>query len=178
MKIQVCYCGTNHDAMEAAMRAVRQTIKYHFDGKDGRDECAIWLASVLASMQIVMTQLAGEAIRGVYEEGGNEIIGEELANTLNRIEGAQWLTLEESDTRKELAKFMCDECGLPADRKRIEDGPSKESFQETKERLGYATPTPILERLRALLGKDVKVMTLDEVMQDEINPPVDRSKAH
>jgi len=45
MSAQICYCGTAHDAIEAAFRILEQTRR--------NDECALWYVAVAEAMRVL-----------------------------------------------------------------------------------------------------------------------------
>lgn len=132
--LNVCSCGDNHDAFDAALRLAKQNIKKRANLQD-RD-CALWhLAVANAYMRIVEHYvLAGfGALEATKERTLGEVIG--LANEV-RQESFRKVTaalFENTGLNAEISHFLCEELALPV-RADVQDylkaGPSEAVMAE------------------------------------------------
>jgi AcrR family transcriptional regulator len=135
-KIQICYCGSNHDAVDAALRVARQSIRYHYGNSEN---CTIFLMAVAEAYRNIVVQLTQAAllqtvIEGDAQDGRThdreqalEMINRKIVDVSRETFAAHF---ENKEQNADLAKFVCDECGVPpVTRAQIENGPSAESME-------------------------------------------------
>lgn len=159
MKIDICGCGTNHDAHDAALRMIRQSIRYHAHGENDRSSCILWLSAVTAAFNTVMSQTVGLALDEVLaedpklDEDRTELVLKQIA----AAEGRAVLAYHnDPHYAKELSDYVCDECGIPLSPERralVASGPAPSTVNMAKQAAGVVEPsnTPFLDALRALL---------------------------
>lgn len=137
--LNVCGCGTNHDAINAALRLARQTMRPQSQGGD----CALWYYSVA----VAYTTIAAQLIKaGIYNRAKSEEWDVSTVNFHRQAAGAVADQQEELDKKvvagyfkaddinKDVSKFICEELEAgDAIRPLLEEGPS----QELMEAMGF-----------------------------------------
>lgn len=82
-RIVICACGTNHDAIDAAIR-LASTIKF-----DEKVDCAIWQLAVAHAFHDIMVQVFGNAVtdsavdKGVDDRHVHKYVNDEVTR-INR----------------------------------------------------------------------------------------------
>lgn len=137
--LNVCGCGTNHDAINAALRLARQTMRPPSQGGD----CALWYYSVAVAYCTIAAQLIKA---GTYNRAQSEGWDVSTVDFHRNASGAVADRQEELDKKvvagyfkaddinKDVAKFICEELEAgDAIRPLLEEGPS----QELMEAMGF-----------------------------------------
>lgn len=129
MKTYICHCGSNHDAVESALRLARQSIKTTFKGEG---DCPAYIHAVALAYAQIVQVLFNEWAMAMDAEVGNEY----STNKEKQHEALEYSTLirnqriyaafcDNPEATKDIAKFICDEVGIPSvDRKQLEEGVS------------------------------------------------------
>lgn len=130
--LSVCGCGTNHDAINAALRLARQTMRPQSAGGD----CALWYYSVAVAYCTIAAQLIKA---GTFNRASEEGWDTTTVNFHSQAAGVVADRQEELDKKvvagyfkaddinKDVAKFICEELEAgDAIRPILEEGPSEE----------------------------------------------------
>ena len=137
--LNVCGCGTNHDAINAALRLARQTMRPQSQGGD----CALWYYSVAVAYCTIAAQLIKAGTYNRAQSEGWDVSTANFHHQASSVVAERQSELDKKvvagyfkadDINKDVSKFICEELEAgDAIRPLLEEGPS----QELMEAMGF-----------------------------------------
>lgn len=173
-EIKICHCGTNHEALEAALKLARQAFKPE------SGDCTIWAYAVSEAFRTIAFNMSMAKLRMINKSMDNKFtdghLREEAARGCAETGGLIFVATHDNPTTAEISKFICEEMGIgdAEEQEKMNKGPSEDTIREAG--LGHLLPssnpenTGLADLLKALGFKTVQFGNMSVSMLDDEEP--------